>query len=174
MCVGLETLKINTSVRLQPVGSFRMAEDNIWSESRVEPSKWTSACYSRSSYSARLSLNSKRVTVKQLKRIAAALEVPTSASGDELRQMLESKLEERGHEPQNVLVMLLGPGTGSGMELHDDGGCFLEVSPEETPLTEEEESGSEPESKEVPTLCRQLEDAEKQIDSLRSEVRMLT
>ena len=52
----------------------------------------------------RLPLNSKRLTASQLKRLAAALEVPTTAAADEVRQMIEGKLAEGGREPPNVQV----------------------------------------------------------------------
>ena len=40
-------------------------------------------------------LNSKRLTVKHLKLLAEALELPTSCSVDELRQLVDGTLRER-------------------------------------------------------------------------------
>ena len=40
-----------------------------------------------------LPLNSKRLKTVQLQRLARALSIPTSASGDELRQLIDGKLE---------------------------------------------------------------------------------
>lgn len=52
-------------------------------------------------YHARLPipLNSKCLTAAHLKRLAMALEVPTTAASDEVRQMVEGKLVEQGREP---------------------------------------------------------------------------
>ena len=44
-------------------------------------------------------LNSKRLTAAHLKRLVRALDVPTTAAGDEIRQMVEGKLSEAGREP---------------------------------------------------------------------------
>ena len=44
----------------------------------------------------RLPLNSKRLTAHHLWHLAAELEVPTGASADELRQMIDGKLSEAG------------------------------------------------------------------------------
>ena len=41
---------------------------------------------------ARLPLNSKRITTEQIKRVGRALGVPTDASVDEVRVMIEGKL----------------------------------------------------------------------------------
>ena len=43
-----------------------------------------------------LPLYSRRLTTVQLKRIAEGLELPTTGSADEIRQLIEGKLEE-GH-----------------------------------------------------------------------------
>ena len=40
--------------------------------------------------------------------------------------MLEGKLEEDGHEPRNVQVVLEGSGEGVAV-LEDDGGAFIEI-----------------------------------------------
>ena len=43
---------------------------------------------------ARLPLNSKRLTAEQIKRVGRALDVPTDASVDEVRVMVEGKLRD--------------------------------------------------------------------------------
>ena len=51
-------------------------------------------------------LNSKRLTAVHLKRLAKTLLAPTTAASDKIRQMEEGKLEEQGHEPQKLQVIL--------------------------------------------------------------------
>ena len=53
-----------------------------------------------------LPLNSKRLRTVQLQRLARALSIPTSASGDELRQLIDGKLEGMEREPRNVQVVI--------------------------------------------------------------------
>ena len=47
-----------------------------------------------------LPLNSKRLKTVQLQRLARALSIPTSASGDELHQLIDGKVE--GMESQEM------------------------------------------------------------------------
>ena len=49
-----------------------------------------------------LPLNSRRLTATHLHRLAAELELPTEASADELRQMIDGKLTETGRDVMNV------------------------------------------------------------------------
>ena len=51
-------------------------------------------------------LNSRRLTVKHLQLLAEVLGLPTQASGDELRQMIEGTLTDKGREPENVQVVI--------------------------------------------------------------------
>ena len=60
----------------------------------------------------RFPLNSKRLTVSHLKQIAAAMGLPTTASADELRQMIESEVQSRG---RNVQVIVSGVGADTTM-----------------------------------------------------------
>lgn len=53
-----------------------------------------------------LPLNSKRLTKKLMKQLAVALEVPTSATPDDLRQLISGRLEEMEREPMNVQVLV--------------------------------------------------------------------
>ena len=53
----------------------------------------------------RLPLNPWRFTVSQLKRVGAALKLPTAASTDEVRQMIEEKLLSDGHKPSGMQVI---------------------------------------------------------------------
>ena len=75
----------------------------------------------------RLPLNSKRLTVGHLRRLASALEVPTGASADEIRQMIDGKLSEAGLEVPNVQVILPTSEPGCEFSLEDEEGKFLTV-----------------------------------------------
>ena len=54
-----------------------------------------------------LPLNSRRLTANIVNQIAKALELPHSASLDDMKQMVEGMLTERGEEPRNVQVALM-------------------------------------------------------------------
>lgn len=82
--------------------------------------------------------NSRRITAEQLRRVGRAMDVPTTASTDEVRVMIEAKLTELGREPRNVQI-LLEP--SSKISLQDESGEFLVVEPElveERPATQED------------------------------------
>ena len=75
----------------------------------------------------RLPLNSRRLTVNHLRRLASELEVPTSTSADELCQMIDSKLKEGSKEVQNVQVVLISAQPTSEFSLKDKDGKFFTV-----------------------------------------------
>ena len=72
-------------------------------------------------------LNSRRLTASVIGRLAAGLGVPTGGSLEDTRRMLEGKLEEDGHEPRNLQVVLEGSGEGVAVRLEYDGGAFIEI-----------------------------------------------
>ena len=49
-------------------------------------------------------LSSRRLTLAHLSALAQALELPTHASGDDTRLMIEGKLEALGRDPRTVQV----------------------------------------------------------------------
>ena len=53
-----------------------------------------------------LPLNSRRLVAEYVKAIAKSLDLSTRASTDEVRQMVEGKLSDSGHEPRNVQVVI--------------------------------------------------------------------
>ena len=123
----------------------------------------------------RFPLNSKRLTASHLKRIAAAMGLPTTASADELRQMIEGEVQSRGREPRNVQVIVSGVGADSTLELCDAEGAFLEVEQEE-PLEygsgsgEDSRSGAEEgEGEQLGTLRRELVGANQAVAALKVE-----
>ena len=78
-------------------------------------------------------LNSRRLTAQILRSLAAGLDIPTSASNEELWQMIKGKLLEQEREPRDVQVVIMAAateGTGASPErimLQDEDGVFLEV-----------------------------------------------
>ena len=60
-----------------------------------------------------LPLNSRRLVAEYVKAIATSLGLSTRASTDEVRQMVEGKLSESGHEPRNVQVVIQEPEAGT-------------------------------------------------------------
>ena len=75
-------------------------------------------------------LNSRRLTADNIIRIAKGLELPTTASQADTRQMIEGKLVE-SHQTKNVLVDVIGPNRRATIRLRDEQGVILEVPPEE-------------------------------------------
>ena len=71
-----------------------------------------------------LPLNSKRISAARIKRLAAELDVPTTALADEVRQMLGERLREMGHDPANVQVVIQGDGDVENLYLVDDLGII--------------------------------------------------
>ena len=71
-----------------------------------------------------LPLNSKCLTAEQIKQVGRALSIPTDASVDEVRVMIEGKLRERARDPANVQVVV---GT-TGLSLWGEDGEFLAVA----------------------------------------------
>lgn len=75
-----------------------------------------------------LPLNSKRLTAVLLKQLARGLDVPATASPEEVRQLIEGKLAELGRDPRNVQVILRQVDQGTQVGLQDNEGVFLEVA----------------------------------------------
>ena len=72
-----------------------------------------------------LPLSSQHLTTCNLKRIAQALEIPTTSSAAELCTLVDGKLTEMGKEPRNIQVQLH---ESSVIELIDVGGVFLQIT----------------------------------------------
>ena len=127
-------------------------------------------------------LNSKRLTAAYLRRLAGALEIPTSASSEELRQLIAGKLEEMEREPMNVQVGLRKTDRGVHLTLRDVDGIILEVDPSppeagterEHATSEEEEEESNPPTEEgVDSLREALRQAKEESEAYQSKVNQL-
>ena len=76
-----------------------------------------------------LPLNSKRLTGPLVQQIAKSMGLPTSASLEDTRQMLEGKIGEMEREPRNMQVVLQDVEGGVHITLRDADGIFLEIEP---------------------------------------------
>ena len=101
-------------------------------------------------------LNSKRLTVTHLRRLANSIGVPVDAGGEELRQMIDGKLLEMGREPRNVQVFV-GATSRDEFCLRDMSGTILTV--EEDGGVDEQSSGEE-DLDTVSTLAEMREELE--------------
>lgn len=122
-----------------------------------------------------LPLNSKKLTGLLLKQLARGLEIASSSSGDELRQLIEGKLEDGGHDPRNVQVLLQEVENGMEIMLQDDEGMFLMVnSVTEEISSDEEVSGNDmgdgQTTEDVLKLKEALLTAEEEIASLKAQL----
>ena len=127
-------------------------------------------------------MNSKHLTKTYLSRIAKKLEMPTKASAEETRQIVEGKLIEMGKEPHNIQIELDLREGEEFILLRDVDGVFLEVEPQvEEPSKsasgsesggDESETVAEP-AEEVETLRTALAEAQSQNEALISESRCL-
>ena len=76
-----------------------------------------------------LPLNSKRLTSAHLKQVAEKLELPTTGSADQIRQLIEGKLQE-DREVSNIQVIVQESTYRElGLSLIDEDGVFLETDP---------------------------------------------
>ena len=128
-----------------------------------------------------LPLKSKRLTGSMVQQIAKSMGLPTSASLEDTRQILEGKIGEMEREPRNVQVVLQDVEGGMHITLQDADGIFLEIEPEKIdeeltdPGTEmsQEEDGEREEGGETETLHQELAEANEHIEELNAEVRSL-
>ena len=130
----------------------------------------------------RLPLNSKRLKRSQLECLAKALDLPTSASSDELRQPIDDKLTDQGKEARNVQVVSDDATPASRFALEDEEGEFLEVPADSgggsagdsrtSPTAEPDGGGTSRGSQEseVASLTAALEEARRQTESLQAQV----
>ena len=63
----------------------------------------------RVEFTKALPLSSRRLTATQLRDLAAAFHLPTTASTEDIRLMTEGCLQEKGQNPLNVQVCLDDP-----------------------------------------------------------------
>ena len=106
-----------------------------------------------------LPLNSRRLTSAHLKQNAESLDLPTTGSTDEVRQLIEGKLQE-SHDVHNFqVVMDETPAISLKLSLTDEEGVFLESTPSVKPAKEMRED-----------LMLRLTEAEQKNDELETEL----
>lgn len=113
-----------------------------------------------------LPLNSKRLTQGLLKQLARAMELPTAASSNDLRQMIACKLEGLGRDPMNVQVVLRERARGPHLSMQDEGGTFVEAEP---PEDQEDDREGEANPNNIEALQKALKEADEERRSLRDE-----
>ena len=87
-----------------------------------------------------LPLNSRRLlNVRLLKAIAVSLELPTTGLGDEIRQLIEGKLQDSCDIHNVQVVVNETPTISLRLSLMDEEGVFLESTPIGKPVKEMEE-----------------------------------
>ena len=104
-------------------------------------------------------LNSRRLSAYNLKRIAQALDVPSTSSADKIRVLVDGKLTELNNEPRNVRVWLQA---SNAIKLVNADGVFLRIDQEiDFPsLPENSDTDSLEDPDEVQLLKQALLDAE--------------
>ena len=113
-----------------------------------------------------LPLNSKRLTSAHLKQVARKLELPTTGSTDQVRQLIEGKLQE-SREISNVQVVVQESTYQElKLSLMDEEGVFLETDPSSKSV--------ESQSAEVEGLVEALDDAKRRNLSLMEELEAAT
>ena len=76
-----------------------------------------------------LPLNLRRLTAPLVKQLARSLEVPTTGPLSDVRQLVEGKIEEMGHDPRNTQIVVYDGPCGPSLSLRDADGVFQEVEP---------------------------------------------
>ena len=79
-------------------------------------------------------LNLRRLTGRLVRQLAAALQIPTSGSTEDVRQLVDAKITESGHEPMKVQVRVHKTDKGATLILEDADGTFLRAEPQEDEL----------------------------------------
>ena len=128
-------------------------------------------------------LNSRRVTRSQLRAVAEKLGLPTSATGEDLAQIVSGKLTEEGRDPKNVQIVL----SDDQLQLEDVDGVFLTVTLEEeaeehrSELEQDSEGEEEgefeddrPTNKEFEQLQAEKEDLERRLAEKEAELQRQT
>lgn len=69
-------------------------------------------------------VNSRRLRQVHLQVVAEMLDLPTKASSDELRQLIEGRLDGLGREPRNVQIFLTQEESSFTIRLADGDGIF--------------------------------------------------
>ena len=106
-----------------------------------------------------------------IKQLATALDLPTAASAEKLRQIIDGQLTGEGRETQNIQVVQLGADPSAELSLEDEGRRFLTVHQrEEDEVREEPQGPREEEGHGLGDLCQELEALAEENEALKAEV----
>lgn len=105
-------------------------------------------------------LNSKRVKVGHLQRIAGSLGLPATGTAAVTRQLIEGKLIELDREPRNAQVVVEDTSENSSIFLIDESGIICAHKPREhvTHVSQPADVGREEPSTEVRSALRDTDD----------------
>ena len=127
-----------------------------------------------------VTLNSRRLMAQRLRQLAGGFGVPSSASPEDLRAMIEGKLTEGGRDPLQTQVVLRTEERGVHMTLQDEDGVFLVIEPlpiEDPPPDDPEDAdggeGEAPEPAVVGELRVEVERLKTELEAQKSRVREL-
>ena len=105
-------------------------------------------------------LNSRRITLMQIRMLARGLDLPTSGTREDTLQMLNEKIREKERQPSDILV-LEGE---AAIQLLDADGLFLEIPIAEHPADDVQGLETSP-VEEMPTEVDELKDALQQLST---------
>ena len=122
-----------------------------------------------------LPLNSKKLVINQLHRLATSLEISAEGSASTLRQVIKGKLIELGYEPRNTQVLVSN--VDSRLYLVNDSGIIANevehVSSDNVNVVPEARMTSREAAElrsDIETLHKQLHEAHLEIEGLRIEL----
>ena len=122
----------------------------------------------------------KKKKKKYLRRVADELGLPSNATATDLRQIVEGKLREMGHEPGNLQVAVEESPTVETLQLLNAYGPIIEVRHDKPPQDLEEETdhsaqshSSLPSSEADQELLEQVQTLREERDELQEQVTQL-
>ena len=125
-------------------------------------------------------LNSRRMKAVYLRRVADELGLPSNATATDLRQIVEGKLREMGHEPGNLQVAVEESPTVETLQLLNAYGPIIEVRHDKPTQDLEEETdysaqshSSLPSSEADQELLEQVQTLREERDELQEQVTQL-
>ena len=114
-------------------------------------------------------LNSRRMKAVYLRRVADELGLPSNATATDLRQIVEGKLREMGHEPGNLQVAVEESPTVETLQLLNAYGPIIEVRHDKPPQDLEEETDHSAQSHSSLPSSEADQELLEQVQTLREE-----
>ena len=114
-------------------------------------------------------LNSKKLVVSLLRRLAAMLELPSQGTAATLRQLIEGKLVELEYEPRNIQVIVAS--ADSKLYLVDESGILKQESEHVSPEDFQTHNNISHVTNDIESLQGELREARLEVEGLRERVR---